>query len=154
MRVIWAVLCERSITDKDTNNLSLINIVEEMTVTPQPPQTVSEQGVEESTETAIAIGNFELVVLWVRSDVDVPERGYGRIRIISPDTTEAASHEGNEVDLTQYLRLRSRTRFANFPMRGPGVYLIKIDGRATTSSEWTEKFELPLRMLLHAQDSS
>lgn len=101
---------------------------------------------------ALYLANMELVVLWVRSDLDVPERGYGRIRVIAPDEREAPTHE-NEVDLTQYLRLRTRIRLTSLPMRGSGVYRLKIEGRAPSSSEWTEEFELPLRVVFQSQDS-
>jgi hypothetical protein len=148
LKVIWAVLCERAIIDRDTNNVSLINVIEEIAISVQPP----EGAPDEASDGRLVLANMELVVLWVRSDLEVPERGYGRIRVIAPDEREAPTHE-NEVDLTQYLRLRTRIRLTSLPMRGSGVYRIKIEGRAPPSSEWTEEFDLPLRVVFQSQDS-
>ena len=72
--------------------------------------------------------------------------------LILPDSKEALGGD-NEVDLTQVLRLRARMRMSALPVRGEGTYLFKIEGRPTVSSEWTEAFELPLRVTLQPQDS-
>ena len=37
MKVIWAVLCENSVIDRDTNNVSLLNVLEQMQLVAEPP---------------------------------------------------------------------------------------------------------------------
>ena len=41
MKVLWALLCKNVITDQDTNNISLIEVVDELTIPAPPPQSAS-----------------------------------------------------------------------------------------------------------------
>ena len=147
MKVIWSILCQSSAVDRDTNSLSLFNIIEEVTFPAQPPQIQPEQPLPER----IMLANFELVTLWMRSNLEVPERGRGRLRIVLTEGQEVTFQEF-EVDLTQYLRFRTRVRLPGFPTGGPGIYRFIVD-RKTDASEWTEMFELPIRVVLQPQDS-
>lgn len=148
MNVIWAILCERSVTDRETNNVSLFNIIEEVQIPAPPPLDLS--------QTTIPLGVFlpvlELMTLWVRSDLEAPERGRGRVRIIVPGAKVALAPEF-DVDLTQFLRLRTRLRFPGLPVGDTGIYRFVVQGKAG-DSEWSTMFELPLRVLIQAQESS
>ncbi len=146
MKVIWAVLCEKSLTDSETNNVSLINVIEEVTVPAQPPIKLSDLGLPEGIVPTV----LELVVLWVRSNLDEPEHGQGRVQIAIPNSYDASTQQF-EVDLTHFLRLRSRIKLTGIPAGGEGIYLFKIAGK-TASSDWTEMFELPLRLAFQTQD--
>lgn len=147
MKVIWAILCQSTVIDRYTNNVSLLNVLEEITLTSAPPQ-------EASGRKGMGAGAsivFEIVALWVRSDLEVPERGYGRIRLATPDNQISTGQEF-EVDLTQYLRLRHRTHISTLPIRGEGIYRFVIDGR-TDTQDWVEMFEVPLRVVIQAEGS-
>ena len=146
MKVIWAVLCERVVIDRETNNLSLFNVVEEVQVPAQQPRSLTEV----LDESVIPI-SFELVVLWVRSELQLPEKGFGRVRVLLPGDKDDLIQE-YEVDLTKFLRLRSRLRLLGLPAGGEGVYLFKVDGKSS-GQEWTELFELPLPVVLQPGDS-
>ena len=146
MKVIWAVLCERVSVDKDTNNLSLFNIVEEVQVPAQEPPSFAKV-----SDKHVIPAAFELVVLWARTDLGVPERGIGRVRILVPEDGDAFPQE-YEVDLTQFLRLRTRLRLPGLPAGGEGIYLFKIDGKQS-GEDWTEMFELPLRVVFQGDTS-
>ena len=138
--------------DRETNNVSLFNVVEELTVPAQPPLTFAQLGLPHG----VLLVAFQLVVLWVRSDLGVPERGQGRIRIETPNQTIAHTQE-IEVDLTQFLRLRAVIGLPGLPGLpaggGEGDYQFRIDGRSA-DSEWTEMFQLPLRVVFQPPDSS
>lgn len=147
MKVIWAILCQSAVIDRYTNNVSLFNVIEEITVTSTPPQEASAGGRMGAAASIV----FELVTLWVRSDLEVPERGYGRIRLATPHDQISTGQEF-EVDLTQYLRLRHRTHISTLPIGGEGIYRFVIDGRVDTQ-DWAEMFEVPLRVVIQAEGS-
>jgi len=156
LKVTWAILCERSVVDGDTNNLSLFNVIEEVIVASTPPQAPPageslSEGVSEPGPRylGLAAGSFELVTLWARSTQEAPERGCGRVRLIFP---AGESHLGPEyeVDLTRYLRLRHRMRISGLPIRGEGNYRFVTDGRGD-SGEWAEMFEVPLRVVIQTE---
>lgn len=146
MKVIWAVLCERVVIDRETNNLSLFNVVEEVQVPAQQPRSVAE-----ALDESVIPTSYELVVLWGRSELELPEKGFGRVRILLPGDKDFLTQE-YEVDLTTFLRLRSRLRLPGLPAGGEGVYLFKVDGKSS-GQEWTEMFELPLRVVLQPGDA-
>ena len=146
LKVIWAILAERVAIDKDTNNISLFNVIEEVMVPAQPPRTLPD-----TTEDSIIPSIMELVILWARTDFEIPERGLGRIRVVAPELTRSLSVD-QEVDLSKFLRLRSRLRLPGLPAGGEGTYLFKIDGRPATG-EWAQMFELPLRVVFQPEDT-
>ena len=70
MKVIWAVLCQSAVIDKDTNNVSLLNVIEEVKVPAKPPAELTATDLN-----LISPATFELVTLWTRSDPGAEERG-------------------------------------------------------------------------------
>lgn len=147
MKVIWALLCERSVIDKETNNLSVHNVIEELTVISTPPQGPP---VPTGPGEGIAMG-FQLVALWTRSLEEVPERGNGRVRLVLPGDESQLGAE-YEVDLTQYLRLRYLMHIAGLPMRGEGTYRFVIEGK-DEDGQWTPMFEVPLRVIVKTEET-
>jgi len=148
LNVIWAILCERSVTDRDTNNVSLFNVIEELQIPAQPPVNLSERSVPPGVMPFM----FELMTLWARSDFEVPERGRGRVRVTVPGGKDTLTQEF-EVDLTQFLRVRTRLRLPGLPVGDTGIYRFVVQGKAG-DSEWATMFELPIRVLIQAQESS
>lgn len=148
MKVIWAILCQNSVIDGDTNNVSLFNVVEELTLPAPPPE--APRGRQLTVGLTLA-PLFQLVVLWTRSNQEVPEQARGRVRLLLPNDQEAVNQEF-EVDLTQYLRLRNRINIAAFPVGPEGIYRFVVEGM-TGTSEWAQMFELPLRVVFQRQDS-
>lgn len=146
MRLIWAVLCERSVIDRDTNMVSLINVLEEMTMAVQPPP----EAPDASLPQAVIPVPIELVTLWARSDEKIPERGRYRVRLLLPDDRVPADSEF-EVDLTQFLRLRHRSRFPGLPVAGEGTYHFVVEEGAGGGG-WATMSEVPLRVVVQTQE--
>ena len=146
MKVIWAVLCERSVIDLETNQVSLFNIVEQVMVPAESPEVASGGTVEGR----MGLASFELVTLWTRSDPDMPERGRGRLSLILPEDSPRLSPIPYEVDLTRHIRLRHRTRMPGLPVGGEGIFRFVIEGKSD-SDDWAMMFELPLEVRVQTQ---
>ena len=146
MKAIWALLCERASIDRDTNKLSLFNVIEEVTLPAQQPRSLSE-----ALSGDIIPAVMELIVLWARSQEDVSERGFGRIRIMVPGAAPHLLPE-YEVDLSKFLRLRARMRLPGIPVGETGTYIFEIEGKST-SDDWAKMFEVPLRVVVQDEDS-
>lgn len=144
MEVIFAVLCQKSLLDKDTNSFSLIGVLEEVGLPTEPP----EPGFAASTEemSRLSPGNFQMVIWWARTNEHTSERGRGRVSVVLPDKGIAASQE-MDVDLSIFLRLRSRINFPGLPDGGQGTYRFLVDYRSGGDG-WETKFEYPLRVTL------
>lgn len=130
---VWSVLCETSILDQDTQLISMINSVEELTV-PEPPK----------PDVVYPIV-MNLVSLWMRSDIKKPGSGFARYQFVSPSGEVVQSLE-QDLDLTKYERLRSRSQFAGFRLPGVGQYYFNVEYRNENNQKWKKVAALPVKV--------
>ena len=139
MKVIWAVLCESSSIDQETNNVSLFNILEEMHFLEPPHQDMTQGNV------TVAPFRFILIALFSRSDVNRGERSVARLVIASPGGLDSDTLPEFEVDLESAHRNRTRLNFGGFPLKGEGEYSFQIQ-TPDQGGDWQVLFELPLQV--------
>jgi hypothetical protein len=130
---IWSVLCERSILDEDTKLISMINVIEEITVPDEP-----------APDKALAV-LVNLVTLWTRSDIKTPGLGYAQYNFTSPGGEVLHSIKQN-VDLTKFERLRSRGQFASLKLPEAGIYSFQVEFRENEQDEWSKVASIPLKV--------
>lgn len=141
MKLIWGLLCQNAIIDRQTNLVSLINVLEEVQLPEEPPRV-------EGTQPMIGLqGAAVLVMLWARSDEQAGETGHCRIQLRGPDGAHSVSSARAAIDLTAFLRIRFLAQFPGFPYVGPGTYHFEVQAEEPDQS-WTTVFELPLRVAL------
>jgi len=121
---VWSVICARSIIDSDSNNISLIDVLEQLTVGPLP----------EEPGTLVIPVNFEVVTLWSRSNHQ-GGRWRSRLVMITPQGTNHASAP-MDVDLTRFERVRNRARTMGLQYEGPGRYEFRIE--LQEDGEWRQ----------------
>ncbi|MGC1953832.1 MAG: hypothetical protein WA970_14945 [Gammaproteobacteria bacterium] len=141
---IWTVLCARSLVDADTNNVSLIDVIEQLTLTGDPPD-IPPDG------KPIILAGIQLTVvsLWTRTDPAQPDRVTFRVIVITPDGKRIIPKEEHELDLESHRRVRVFVRLNSFPYRGPGDYEWLIEERQQTKSgkpKWTKVARIPLEI--------
>ena len=143
MKVLWAVLCESSVVDQETNRISLLNILEGIRV-PEPLDAIA----EESSLPAAPV-NCDLFILFARSDPEAGEQGKGRIRMLFPADTPGAKLPDPApefaVDLTAAQQHRVRLRFPVVPYYKQGTYHFSIEA-ADAADGWQPLFEIPLEV--------
>src|SRR5688572_16338973 len=104
---IWSVLCQNALVDRNTNTISLIEVVEDLTLYGQAPP-AGGQGI-------IPI-QCSLVSTWERLPSDQPTRGTVRFRKLRPN----GEFEGDQeyaVDLTATPRSRTIARIGGITFR-------------------------------------
>ena len=131
---LWTVLCSKAVFDKDTNNVSLIEIIEELAVSPLPEQ--------EKITLPISL---ELVMLTMRSEPDQPESVAGQLSLLTPEGNKLPSGRF-EIDLSEKLRHRTRMRMSTLPLEGPGLYHFLIEFLDKETDKWSEVYRLPLNI--------
>ena len=113
---IWTVLCGRSVIDKDSNQVSLFDVVESVTAKlPQPLPPAPNVG--------LLAFRTELVTLWKRSNDDEGVVTY-KSEIITPDGRVVATST-MEAEFTQP-RLRTNFKAEALPIVESGTYLFKV----------------------------
>ncbi|HMD89375.1 MAG TPA: hypothetical protein VKF38_09455 [Anaerolineaceae bacterium] len=134
---VWTVICSNAIIDQDTNNISIFNILEQVSI---PAEAANSQ--------AIAI-NVELLTLWIRSDLSKPASGMSRVNLIAPQG-EVIQSDDSQLDLSQFERLRSRSLYQGLPYKGEGVYQFVVEYRPAEDANWQKVASIPLKVkLLH-----
>jgi hypothetical protein len=131
---IWSVLCESSIVDQDSKLISLINVLEEITVPDEPAPNKVLQVI------------VSLATLWARSDLNTPEKGFARINFTSP-AGEVLQSLDQIIDLTKYERLRSRGQFVGLKLPDPGMYFFYVEFRANERSKWNKVAKIPFKVV-------
>ena len=139
LRAIWAILCKDAIVDKRSNNISLIQVLDEFMIPAPPPEPVTDTDRNQGI-----LFDANLVVLWTRSDLNTPERAQMRSKIVAPNGS-AAESVVIDIDLTDIItRARSIGHIAVLPhFTQEGEYVIRIEMKSP-DSDWEEAFELPL----------
>lgn len=115
---VWSILCEKSIIDSESNNLSLTNVLEEIQITPKEKTAI------DSEEKIVPI-NFEFVTMWRRigeGEVKEPIK----IEIVDPNGRVIQSADA-QIDLARSLnRMRFRFRFNGMKATVPGDYCFVV----------------------------
>ena len=110
---VWSVLCSNTIIDKDSNNISLIDALEQWNLPPD-------------TEFPVVIGNpFVLVSLWSRANLSQGAKGRAKVTIRNPEE-EAKDIPEYEIDLENYRRSRYRSGMQGFRLVSEGKYVFEV----------------------------
>lgn len=141
---IWTVLCSRSINDKESNNVSLVEVLESVQLQ-----------VEEKTkgEPAFVVPfPFDVVTLWGRAEAKKPSRGRAKDIVLSPSAKIIAEHE-YEVDLSVYERFRFTTKFQRFPVQESGRYQFRTQIRDEKRDIWKDVSDVPLEVTIQTLEA-
>jgi hypothetical protein len=138
IRHIWSVLCQSASFDAQTNNMSLLNVWEQITTFGEP--SVDRPGVIQA----------ELVSLWKREQLDSPGSGKMRTFYIDP-TGKQSDPISLEINLSQSNFHRTRLSLPSFPLIATGEYIFHIEYQVQSEEQWRPAAEIPLVVL--AQES-
>jgi hypothetical protein len=130
---IWTVICSDVVIDRDTNNVSIINVLEQLNI---PEEAIQDEG--------LPIG-IEIVSLWIRKNLNKPSKGFSRLSLLAPNNEVIKSVE-SEIDLTKYERLRARGIFQGFPFKGDGVYKFLVEYKSH-GEKWSKVASIPLKVI-------
>jgi hypothetical protein len=110
MEHVWTVFCRRTLIDADTNQISIIDSIDDMSI-------VIQAGAKRL--------DIECVIasLWGRSDMRQPEKGRFRMRLRTPSGKLAVDPKMYPLDLEDARWLRTRIQLYGLPIDGPGRYL-------------------------------
>jgi hypothetical protein len=125
---IWSVLCESSIIDKESNNISLQTVREQITVHSEP------------IPGGIVPVHMELVSFWCRSIPDEPAVDNARLTLLKP-SGEPISTTNIVINLTEADRSRNRIIFDGFPAEEPGRYIFLVE--QSVNNDWKQVARVP-----------
>jgi len=116
----WTLLCAQATINSMTNNISLIEVTDELTLLVDPSIDLT-TGFQVDT---LVPATLTLVSSFERDDKNIPERHIGRMSLVSPS---GRSYDNNfDIDLSGYQRVRCLLAQNGLPVREPGTYLYKV----------------------------
>ena len=139
MKTNWAVIAENSAIDRDTNNISLFNVIEEVHI-PEPPEPR-----DDGDQLSVVALRFVFVALFARSEAGTGEKKEVRLTIALPDGKVAETGLTFEIDLDTADRTRIRINGSTLPLAGKGEYRFRIEGR-DEDADWHLITEVPLQV--------
>lgn len=119
----WAVLCDSSAFDMDSNRASLFNITEKLLIQGPSRSEVESAAAEAQArgKTALLPAKFQLVQWWVQTTGDPSESVTAQIFLESPGG-QLAPLLKHTMDFVTGFGYRWRTNFEAMPYRGWGIY--------------------------------
>ena len=139
---VWTVVCSHAIIDRDSNNVSLLDVIEQLNI-----------GEEPHPEGCIAL-SFDIVTLWARADPDVPARGHGRVTFLSPSGTVNDGPFEFVVDVFEHSRNRTRGRFQLLHISESGRYTFRVELRGEDETEWCQVAAIPIEINFPSSDET
>lgn len=141
---VWTVVCAKSVIDQESNNITLMNVLEQITAEIVIPPGTTERP-------SVLPFEFELITLWSRADLESPATGRARIILISPSGQPNDITPEYEIDLTIHTRFRGRMRSKGLPADTSGVARFRVQLRIGEEEEWHEVASIPIQIDLTVQ---
>ncbi|MFQ5778169.1 MAG: hypothetical protein ACE5IP_09190 [Terriglobia bacterium] len=130
---IWSVLCRQALISKDSNNITLVEVIERIRLSQLPQEGISPI-------------SLQLVTLWGRPVISEPSRGRARWRLVDPEGNEMAEPVVYDIDLTTFVRARNRSQMSALPIRGPGKYVFCVEMEA--EGNWIPVARVPVEVAI------
>jgi hypothetical protein len=136
---VWSVLCSRSVIDSETNNVSIQDVIEQITIVAEP------------TENGFLPFPLELITLWGRKEIDKPANGTERVSFVTPSGKSTIISESN-IDLSKIERHRQRVKLPGLPLGQAGRYYFRVEVKGS-SDQYREVAAIPLAIQFQPQAS-
>ena len=139
IRHIWTVLCKNSITDKESNNLSIHNVVEQINIS-KKQNTLTQK--RESGKNLRIPTQLELLTLWGREDSDGRSVD-AKMQLFDPQGKVLINQQYQLVFEEGKKRLRFRARMDGIIISIPGEYFFVISTKED-KKEYRDKVQIPV----------
>jgi hypothetical protein len=120
---IWSIICSKSSVDKENNNLSLFNIIEQINS-------------PDKKDIVLPI-QFDLVTLWQKINEDGIKKADVRIELLDPNYKILTSSNYKLEVPANFKRIRSISHFDSFKITIAGNYAFKILLKEEGESEFS-----------------
>jgi hypothetical protein len=144
VRHIWSVLCRTSIIDADTNNLTLQETYEELTI----EATTEGQQIEKTEHTLALPFPFEVTSLFYRSESNENEDFIVVTTFNSPQGKPLFTKEDQVKIPAGQKRTRTRLKSLMLPVTTTGTYAIKVELKQGDSTTACSEIPLDIKLSL------
>lgn len=140
---VWTLVCTKAVIDQQSQNLSIHDVIDEMTV-----EITTKEKVPDDFVVPVP---FVIVSVWERSQMDVPEdKESCQFRIVNPKGKELSNFEQVFSMLGPHVRSRVIVNVQGMPMQGAGRYEIQVLGKKGT--RWQKVATVPLVLKFNVKE--
>lgn len=125
-RHLSSLISQRVLRDAETGQLSLVGLMEELSVSPPP-----------DVGTLIAVLGV-VASLWTREVATTPELVRMRATLVDPSGDRVIPSSIVEVDLRERRQGWTLLTFRTLPYRGPGTYRFSMEQQRIEDGPWEE----------------
>lgn len=144
LKHIWTVLCSRSIIDAETNNISLVDVIEQVELKKAP----KDSGKGSIEEKLVLPLTFTLVNFWVKEKDAKEFKGFLEIEFSDP-RDKVLSTIGYVFDVpVANRRMRTRTIVAGLTVNESGIYKFRTKVKFNEKDIYTVVEDTPLEVLI------
>lgn len=136
----WTVLCKKSLIDKDTNNLSINDILERLQVN------LKQDVVGKKSIINIPI-EYEVVSFLYRDAKGKEEDVYLRIDLRDPANVRLKKIDVSIRLKPEHLRMRTRSKIKGLALKDSGIYTFRVSIKQG-NERYKEVARLPLEVLI------
>lgn len=140
---IWSILCRTSVINDETNNITLQNVFEQLSVNIKP------SGSKKTPEKINIPIEYELVSLWLRFKEKGLLKANVVIDIIDPKGQKIKSFEQKLEFPTKYKRMRSRLKIKGLNLTTSGNYIYRVKIKEKGKDKYQLVADLPLEINLN-----
>jgi len=139
---VWTVACRSAVIDGESGNISLEQIVEQVTINGLPGE-----------ETVVPL-QFDVASYWVRSDPQVPAVGEVQIGVRFPDGEQIPLIVAPvRLDLSSHHRMRTRIHLDALPVKGNGRQYLIVEFRESADLPWRPVSDFPITIFFAPPDT-
>lgn len=142
---IWSILCKRSLLDKETNNISIFDVIEQVSITPH----YAEPNKRESFKTGKIITipfEYELINLWERDKIGGVTEAEVIIDLYDPNNKLIQSIPSKLKFDANHRRMRVNNKVIGLIVTIPGIYRFKVKIKEKNQGGYRIASEIPLEI--------
>lgn len=139
---IWSVLCQRSIVDPQSNNVSIIDVFEALEVDINPAPNIN---IQDNPEFNVPV-NYQVVSLWARAD-EKKVVGQLRITLIGPNDKKRILVDKELTFPDDKRRMRTINEIQGLPVNKSGNYHFIVEIKQ--GEKFQKEADLPLEVRLN-----
>ncbi len=145
---LWSVLCETALIDSETNNLSLLNVVEQLNISSIPQiAPIPTKGI---VGIPVISTKLELVSFFQRKNTEKEELEIDATLILLDPSNKVIKEGQFKIQFPKGMkRLRFRTKINGLPITIPGEYRFNLSIKEM--DEVTEICSLPMDVKIEAK---
>lgn len=137
---IWSLLCRRAIVDSGTNNLTISDVLEELTIDIK----VEKQNADSMKQINLPL-EFEIVSFWKKEDDSTTHlKADCEVEVVNPEGKHMKTF-AQKIDMPSGMkRLRTMLRVMGFVVEGSGEYNLKVNVKEEGQKNYKTVSVLPL----------